>query len=162
MGLLDKQRRIVKQLVETPFQQGWQFRVECDEQPSDLDIYVREITYGGTTIEYETKVIGAVSMTSPNTKTAPIITLTVRDHEDGRVVKFLDKKCNNVVNKDGTVNLPAQYLFKLRLFRLMSNDAEKLDTEWLVSAASWGEVTRDRSAPGEFVSLPATFQTYHS
>jgi len=162
MGLLDRQRRIIKQLVETPFQQGWQFRVECDGQPSDLDIYVKEITYGGTTIEYDTKVIGALAFTSPNNKTPPIITLTVRDHEDGRVLAFFQKKCDGVINKDGTVNLPAKYLIKLRLFRLMSDDSEKLDTEWEVSPASWGEITRDRTAPGEFVSFPMTFQTYHS
>ncbi len=88
MGLLDRQRRMVKQLVQTPFQQGWQFRVEIDGQPSDLDIYVKEVTYGGLTIEYEAKQIGSQTLNAPVNKTAGLVTLIVRDHEDGRVAEF--------------------------------------------------------------------------
>lgn len=160
MGLLDRQRRMVKQLVQTPFQQGWQFRVEIDGQPSDLDIYVKEITYGGLTIEYESKQIGSQTLNAPVNKTAGLVTLTVRDHEDGRVAEFFNKKAKKVVNDDGTVNLPIDYLFKMRLYRLKSDDSEVLDKEWTVSAAEYGEITRDRSAVSEFVSYPMSFQKY--
>lgn len=160
MGLLDRQRRLVKQLVKTPFQQGWQFRVEVDGQPADLDIYVKEITYGGLTIEYESKQIGSQTLNAPVNKSASVVTVTVRDHEDGRVAAFFEKKAKLVVNPDGTVNLPVDYLFKMRLYRLKSDDSEVLDKEWTVSAAEYGEITRDRSAVTEFVSFPMTFQKY--
>lgn len=162
MGLLDKQRRLVKQLVQTPFQQGWQFRVEVDGQPSDLDIYVKDITYGAGTIEYESKQIGSLTINAPINKTASLVTVTVRDHEDGRVEAFFDKLADKVVNPDGTVNLPVDYLVKMRLYRLLSGDKEKLDKEWTVSACECGEITRSRNEVTEFLSFPLSFQKYKS
>lgn len=160
MGLLDKQRRMVKQLVQTPFQQGWQFRVEIDSQPSDLDIYVKDITYGAVTIEYESKQLGSQTINAPINKTAGTVSVTVRDHDDGRVEAFFQKLADKVVNSDGTVNLPVDYLIKMRLYRLLSNDSEKLDKEWIVSAAECGEVTRSRTDVTELISFPMTFQQY--
>lgn len=161
-GLLGRQRRMVRQLVTTPFQQGWQFRVEIDGQPSDMDIYIKEVTYGGLSIEYESKQIGSLTINAPVSKSASVVTVTVRDHEDGRVAAFFEKKAKLVVNPDGTVNLPVNYLFKMRLYRLKSNDSEVLEKEWTVSAAEYGEITRDTSAVTEFVTFPMTFQKYKS
>lgn len=160
MGLLDNHRRMIKRLVQTPFQQGWAFRLEMDGQPSDLDIYVKELTYGCIVIEYDNKQIGSQQIAAPVGKSASRVTLTVRDHEDGRVEKFFVGKTKKVLNDDGTVNLPASYLFKMRLYRLKADDSEVLDAEWIVSAAEYGEITRDRTAVTDFVTFPMTFQMF--
>ena len=159
-GLLERQRRIIKKLVETPFQQGWQFRVDVDSMPADFDIYVKDITHGGLTIEFDSKQIGAQTFNMPTHKTAGKVTVTVRDHEDGRIEDWFRSQADKVLNKDGTVNLPPKYLFKMRFYRLMSNGSERLAHEWLVSAAEYGEVPMSREGTGQFVSFPMSFQKF--
>lgn len=161
MSLLNTMRRIVKQLVETPFQQGWQFRIEIDGAPKDFDLYVRDVTYGPLTIEYETKQIGSISINSPINRGAHEISLTVRDHEDGRLMKFLNELADKVTNDDGTVNLSNQYLVKMRMYRLLFSGKEILESEWKVSVGGY-EVARSRAEVNQFVSYPVTFQSFRS
>lgn len=161
-GLLSRQRRASHQLVETPFQQGWQYRVEVDGMPPDFDFYVKDITYGAFTIEYEAKEIGTHQIQNPTHKTAGLVTLTVRDHQDARVEKFFTKAAGKVVNHDGTVNLPKDYLLKMRLYLLQENGGEVLSKEWEVAPAECGDITRSRSSLNEFVSYPISFQKYRS
>lgn len=157
---LQTQRRIVKQLVETPFQQGWQFRIEIDGAPRDFDLFVKDVTYGVFTIEYEDKQIGSKTVSSPINKASGIVSMTVRDHDDGRIRLFMSKLADKVVNSDGTVNLSSSYLVKLRLYRLLANENEILEAEWKVSAAECGEINRSRTDINQFVSFPITFQKY--
>ena len=161
MTLLDTMRRTVKQLIETPFQQGWQFRVEIDGAPRDFDLYVRDVTYGPLTIEYEAKQIGSISINSPINRTATEISLTMRDHEDARMMKFLTILADKVTNDDGTVNLSSQYLVKMRMYRLLSNGQEVLESEWKVSVGGF-EVARSRAELNQFISYPVTFQSFRS
>jgi hypothetical protein len=161
-GLLSRQRRTSQQLVRTPFQQGWQYRVEVDGMPPDFDIYVKDITYGAFTIEFEAKQIGTVEIQNPTHRTAGQVTLTVRDHQDGRVETFFTKGAGKVVNSDGTVNLPKDYLLKMRLYLLREDGGESLSKEWEVAPADCSDITRSRTALNEFVSFPITFQKYRS
>lgn len=161
-GLLARHRRTVRQLVETPFQQGWQFRVEIDGQPSDFDVYVKDVTYGSFTIEYEATQVGTNTINAPLHKTAGTVTMTVRDHQDGRVEAFFTKLSKKVINDDGTINLPANYLVKMRLYLLSDDGAETLNKQWEVSVAECGEITRSRSALNEFVSFPIVLQKYRA
>ncbi|HHO0939032.1 TPA: hypothetical protein ACRTTK_003068 [Aeromonas hydrophila] len=161
-GLLSRQRRMAHQLVMTPFQQGWQYRVEVSGMPADFDIYVKDITYGSFQIEYEAKEIGTLQVQNPTHRTAGLVTLTVRDHQDARVENFFTKAANRVVNPDGTVNLPKDYLLNMRLYLLQEDGGEKLYKEWDVAPAECGDITRTRSALSEFVSFPISFQKYRS
>lgn len=161
-GLLSRQRRTSQQLVRTPFQQGWQYRVEVDGMPPDFDIYVKDITYGAFTIEYEAKEIGTQSIHHPTHKTAGLVTLTVRDHTDGRVEKFFTKAASKVVNSDGTVNLPHEYLLTMKLYYLQEDGGETLAHQWEASPAECGEITKSRSSLNEFVSFPISFQKYRA
>lgn len=161
-GMLSRLRRVSKQLVETPFQQGWQYRVEIEGQPSDFDIYGKDITYGAFSIEYESKEIGTQSIHNPTHKTAGLVTMTVRDHADGRIEKFFIAAASRVVNPDGTVNLPHEYLLKMNLYYLQEDGSEALAHEWEVSPAECGEISRSRSALNEFVSYPISFQKYRA
>lgn len=161
MTLLDTMRRTVKRLMETPFQQGWQFRIEIDGAPRDFDLYVRDVTYGLLSIEYETKQIGSVSTNSPINRTAHEISLTLRDHEDGRIMKFLKDMADKVTNDDGTVNLSSTYLVKMRMYRLLFSGGEVLESEWKVSIGGC-EVARARPEVNQFISYPVTFQSFRS
>lgn len=161
-GMLSRQKRMAHQLVMTPFQQGWQYRVEVSGMPSDFDVYMKDITYGAYTIEFEAKQIGTMEIQNPTHRTAGLVTLTVRDHQDARVENFFTEAANRVINQDGTVNLPKEYLLTMRLYLLQEDGGEKLSKEWEVVPAECGEITRSRAALNEFVSFPISFQKYRS
>lgn len=156
-------KSLAKKLVHTNFQLGWQWVVEFSgagiNPPPDFEIYAKSIEHGGATLEYEEKQIGANTINSPTHKTAGTVTLLIRDHEDGRCEKFFAQLIKRVVNDDGTVNLPSEYLFKMRLYRLMENDSKVLDKEWDVSMAEYGGFTRSVEEKS-FVTYPAVFKKY--
>lgn len=152
--------------MTTQYQHGWQWVIEFSGKginaPSDLELYAKSIEHGGATIEYEEKQIGANTINSPVHKTAGTITLIIRDNEDGRWEEFFKTLIKRVVNDDGTVNLPVDYLFNMRMYRLMSDDRKVLYRDWSVSMAEYGSFTRGNDAVGEFVSFPAVFKKYQA
>jgi hypothetical protein len=159
-------KNLAHKMVTTHYQLGWQWVVEFTgagiSPPSDFEIFAKSIEHGGDTIEYEEKQIGANTINSPVHKTAGTITLIIRDHEDGRCEKFFKTLTKRVVNSDGTVNLPADYLFQLKLYRVMDDDSKVLDRDWTVSMAEYGSMTRSQEQIGEFVSYPAVFKKYQA
>lgn len=165
-----KLKSIYKNVKETPFQQGWEFRAEI-KIPSentnsglripDLYIYMKSFVHGGYTIDYESKRVGTAHFNTPISKSAGSVSCTVRDNRNGDVEQFF-RKLQNVVNPDGTVNMPYEYLFKVLLYRPNDEGEDVLRHEWLVSAESMGEVTRSHDQVSEFVSFEMSFKKYRS
>jgi len=153
-------RLIAKQLVQTPFQEGWQFRLDIDDEnsPDDLDIYVKDITYGSIEIETEAVKAGIQTMTYP-TGTAPVgLSMTMRDNQDRRVYDWFTKWCQKVVNKDGTVNLPGEYVRKVERVCLLTDDIQ--DT-WLMFPTKLGDITEAVDSEG-FLEFPVAFIQFRS
>lgn len=159
-------KNIAAKLMQTKFQQGWQWVVEFSGKgvnpPPDFEIYAKSIEHGGFTIEYEEKQIGANQINSPLYKTVGEITLMIRDREDGVCEKFFEALAKRVVNNDGTVNLPAEYLFTMKMYRLMDNDSRVLDKTWTVSMGEYGGFTRTTEEVNSFVTFPAVFKKYQA
>lgn len=162
--MLKQLRAISSKLVHTKFQHQWQWQLEFTgpgiNPPADFDIFAKSIEHGGATVEADEKQIGSATVTSPSHKTAGEITLTIRDHEDGRCEKFFSELVARVVNDDATVNLPAEYLFSLRMYRLLDNDSKVLYRDWRVWATGYGGFVRSRDERGAFVSFQATFRKH--
>lgn len=159
-------RTVADRLMQTKFQHGWQWVVEFSgngvNPPPDFEIYAKSIEHGGATIEYEEKQIGANQINSPIYKTVGSITLMIRDREDGVCEAFFKKLSERVVNYDGTVNLPAQYLFTMKMYRIMDNDQRVLDKTWTVSMGEYGSFTRSNEEVNSFVTFPAVFKKYQA
>lgn len=159
-------RSVAAKLMQTKFQQGWQWVVEFSgkgvSSPPDFEIYAKSIEHGGATIEYEEKQIGANQINSPIYKSVGEITLIIRDREDGVCEKFFETLANRVVNKDGTVNLPADYLFTMKMYRIMDDDSRVLDKTWTVSMGSYGGFVRSVEEVSSFVTFTATFKKYQA
>ncbi|MFG0449428.1 hypothetical protein [Shewanella sp. YQ_9] len=162
--MLKQLRSLSNKLVHTKFQHQWQWLLEFSgpgvKPPTDFDIYAKSIEHGGATIEADEKQIGSNTVTSPSHKTAGEITLTIRDNEDARCENFFKELVSRVVNEDGTVNLPAEYLFKMRMYRLLDNDEKVLYRDWLVWATGYGGFVRSRDERGTFVSFQVTFRKH--
>lgn len=163
---LRKQQEMAHRLVHAKFQQGWQWKISirnCPiKVPQNLDMYAKSVEHGGFTIEYEPYQVGSLQFNQPQHKTASDITLIIRDDEDSRFENFLGDLAALVVNPNGTVNLPKDYLFTLVLDKLLDDGSEVPYKEWKVSIGNYGGFNRARDAIGEFVSFTAVFQKHAS
>jgi hypothetical protein len=172
MGPLKRstQRQIIHTLAQTPMERVWDFRVVFivpDTHiakkllPADTDTYVREITTGGYTIEYESYVVGSASFNAPKAKTAGTTNLVVRDNMAGDIGRFLHALSFSVINKDGTVNLPAQYTFTIAFYQPSpTGDGDTLRKQWLVSAETVESVTYNTSETTELAAWNVGFKKY--
>ncbi|HEY3591750.1 MAG TPA: phage tail protein [Buttiauxella sp.] len=157
-----KARQTMKQLVNIPWAQSWEFLVEADGMPPTFDLYVKDISYGTGTVQTEPKQIGAGEFNKPTHLSAETITMTVRDDESGTVEKWFEERKSRVCNRDGTVNLPRDYVFTIRIYKVSAKAGKVLESEYLVFATERGAVTRSRDQVSEFFSYPITFTKYTS
>jgi hypothetical protein len=153
-------RLLTKQLVHTPFQEGWQFRLDIDDEnaPSDLDIYVKDITFGPIEIETEAIKAGMQTLTFP-TGTVPVgLSMTMRDNQDRRIYDWFTAWSKAMVNDDGTVNLPSEYVRKAERINLATDEIQ--DT-WFVFPTKLGDITESVDSEG-FLEFPISFIQFRS
>lgn len=152
-------RLLARKLVRTKFQKQWQFRLEIEGEPTDFDLYVKDISYGTTEIATDDDTCGAVTMTWPTAFLPVKLSMTMREDEDGRVSTFVDTWCAKAVHSDGTVGIPYGadgYVKKVRKFLVHEDGSETLAEEWEMYALTRGDITQSREA-GEFLEFPVTF-----
>ncbi|MCC2917731.1 phage tail protein [Enterobacter hormaechei] len=154
-------KNIVAAAMRIRYAQGWQWTVDVDGL-NGFDMFVKDITYGHGTIETESKVIGSVEFNKPTHVTAGLVTMTVRDTEDGKIMDWFKERKGKVTNRDGTINLPPSYLMNIRLYRVSQEGGKTLEEEMRVFPTQLGEITRSRDQVTEFLSYPITFQKYTS
>jgi len=155
-------RGLTRKLVKTNFQQSWQFRVEIDGfDPQDLDIYIKDVTYGPIEIETEAEKAGMHTLTYPS-GTAPVgISMTMRDNQDQRIYDFVNDWCGQIVNPDGTVKLPPDYVKKWKRYSIGADSSETLRDTWDVFLTQVGDITESKDEPG-FLEFPVTLIQFKS
>jgi hypothetical protein len=152
-------KSVITKLIQTQFRQNWQFRLEIDDAPEDFDIYVKDVSYG-TVVDIQTDEheAGGLLWTYPTRGNPVTVTMTVKDHEDQRVYKFFAEWAGKVLNGDGTVNLPVDYLKDVRRFTLQGPDDDQgaeLES-WQMWVTQVGDVTENREDRSSFQSFPVT------
>ena len=138
------------------FSQGWQWAIELDGFAGG-DFFVRDVTYSRFSVEARPLKIGGGEINVPEGRTTVPLTMTVRDTVDGLMRKWFDKKLALPVNLDGTVNLPAEYSFNIRIYRLLISGVSILENEFTVFAQQRGDVTVSRDAVSTFHTFSLTF-----
>ena len=164
----NREKMMVKRLVQTPFQHGWQFRLEIEEQPQDFDLFVKDVSYGPIELEFEPLKLGVNQIQLPTGVLPVSISMTVRDHDDERIHKWFAEWAAKVVNGDGTVNPPMHPDFKwLREWKkhTLVHDAqgftEVLSETYLVAPVQLGDITQSYEDHG-FKEFPITVIQYRS
>jgi len=157
-GVTDKfvGKLTARMLSKMLFSQGWQWAIEIDGFAGG-DFFVRDITYSRYTVESKPIKIGGGEINAPDSRTTVPLTMTVRDTVDGLMQRWFDKKLQAPVNLDGTVNLPAEYAFNIRIYRLLVSGISMLDSELTVFAQQRGDVTVSRDAVSTFHTYSLTF-----
>jgi hypothetical protein len=159
----NKLRTIALRMLNTHWREPWQFRLEVEGYPhDDWDLCVKDVTYGPNEIETEPEQIGAVVLTYPTSAQPVSISMTMRDQEDRRVYKFFESQAQKVINPDGTVNLPSDYLLKIRRFSLLHGETPEEETDvWKVFPTQLGDVTESKDGEG-LLEFPITFIQFRS
>lgn len=143
----NKLRLVSKQLVATEFQKEWLFRLDIDGAPSDLDFYVKDVSYNPGELNTDEEQIGGMTFSWPVNRAAIKVNATMRDNEDGRVHNFMKTWFGTVVKSDGTVGLPygsSGYLKKTRVYWQKENGSETIIGEWEMYPVSLGERSQSR------------------
>lgn len=154
----NKLRLISKALVKTMFKEGWQFQMRIQGAPKDFDIYVKDMTFGPIEIETEPVKAGMQTLTFPS-GTGPVgVAMTMRDHQDQRIYKWFEKWAGAMVNEDGTVNLPKDYLRKCERIALIS---EKVIDTWFMFPTRMGDINESVETPG-FLEVPVSLLQFRS
>lgn len=152
-------RRTVRTLVATEFQMEWLFRLEITGEPSEFDLFVKDISYGIGQINTDDEQYGSSTTVWPTGRQATRISVTVREHEDGRVRDFIENWMQEVVHPDGTVGLPygpQGYVRRVRIYDLKPNGEENLSVEREMYPEQIGDASRSREN-GNFMEMPITF-----
>lgn len=160
--ILDMQRTIVKKRMQTKYRYDCMYRVEIDDQPSDLDLFTKEVSYGKGTIETKTLEVRTGEFNIPNKRTAGSVTVIFEDDDYGKVSKFITKLQKLIFNDDGTQNLPIDYLKKLRIYRLKDNGEEWLDCEWDVYVEENSDYSGNNESVSEHGTFSVTFKKFKS
>lgn len=154
-------KSMLKAALRMAYAQGWQWTIEVAGF-SQFQMFVKDFNYTPITIETEAKNIGGIMINRPTLASSSTISMTVRDTEDGAVKKWFTSLAGRVINPDGTINLPTDYLITLNIFNILSDGTrQKVDT-YEVFATVLGDITRGRDQVTEFFSFPITWTIYSS
>jgi len=154
-------KSMLKAALRMAYAQGWQWTVEVAGF-SQLQMFVKDINYTPVTIETEAKNIGGIMINRPTLSSSSTISMTVRDTEDGAVKKWFTSLAGRVINPDGTINLPTDYLVTLNIYNILSSGERQLADTFEVFATNLGDITRGRDQVSEFFSYPITWTIYSS
>ena len=156
-------KSIAYKAAHKQFRQSWQFKFVIPDAPDDFDFYVKDVSYGPTEVETDPEKMGTTTMTI----TWPIgsgpvqLSMTMRDHEDGRIQNWFSELVENVLNDDGTVGLPDDYCFDVERYTVLQTGVEVLTDTWTMYPTQLGDITESRDEPG-FCEFPITFVQFKS
>ena len=180
-GLADdfkKRKMISRGLVRQHFAEPWQFRVEIDKDAtktapalfktdgshhSPFDFLVKDVSFGPTEFACEPVEAGATVFTFPKSSQPVVISMTVRDTADRQLYKWFNDLADKVVNKDGTFNLPSEYLFGLTIKTYKDDDGDSEQELWCnwVYPLKMGDIQMSVDGEG-FTEFPISFQQFRS
>ena len=154
-------KTILELAMRIRYAQGWQWNIEVDGYP-ELDMFVKDITFGFGNIETESTQIGSVEFNKPTLASAGTVTVTVRDTEARDVRNWFMARKQRVTNPDGTLNLPREYLLNIRIYSVTQDGEQILTDTAEVFPTQFGEVSYARDMLTEFSYYPLTFVRYTS
>lgn len=162
MSLFDAQKKIIKSRMKTNMQVDALFRLELDGQPDSLDLFTKEVSYGKGTIESESLAVSIGSFNIPDRKPAGSVTVVFNDDETGTASDFISSLQKKIFNDDGTQNLPVDYLVGMRIYRILSDGSERLDTEWRVYVEENNDYSGNTESVSELGTFSVTFKKFQS
>lgn len=155
-------RTMLRKIVQKDFRQAWQFKIEVDGQPSDFDLFVKDVTFGPKEVTTEAAEYGGQVVTWPKGMAPVELSMTMRDDENETVAKWFDEWASKVVNPDGTVNLQGEYVRKVRRYHVfMDLRSQELRDTWTMYPVRRGDVVESYENGGH-LEFQATFVQFRT
>lgn len=149
-------------LRDIRFRQDCNYRAEIEGAPANMDLFIRDISYGMGSIESRKLSIANGEIAYPDKRTAGSVTAVMHDDENCTISQFIASKQAKIFNSDGTVNLPVEYLFKLAIYRIRSDGTEYKEVEWDVYVEENNDYSADVTKRTERGTFSVTFQKFKS
>lgn len=161
LNLIRVNKRISKRMVATNYRMPWQFRIEMDGAPNNSDLFVKEITQDPITIETTPFNAGGKQISYPTSLQSVTLAATCFDNEEEDMYRWMEGRVNKVRNKDGTWNLPAEYLIRCKIFSKMSDGvSERLRQHMMMVPLSIGGLTDTFEGGGSIKEFSLTFTEF--
>lgn len=157
---LQKQKALAAAQIR--YRMDCNYRAEIPGAPANMDLFIRDISYGMGSIESRKLSIANGEIAYPDKRTAGSVTAVMNDDENFTISKFITSLQAKIFNSDGTVNLPVEYLFKLTIYRIRSDGSEFKEVEWDVYIEENNDYSADNSKRTERGTFSVTFQKYKS
>lgn len=157
-------RLINHQAVHTNFVSEWNFSVSIEGAPSDLDFYVKDISYGFFEANVDEEQYGSMPEAWPMSLNSKRLTMNMRDNEDQRVLQFMiNWMCLVFPNWfDGTVGLPLGkqgYVKDVEIFNLNTEGVPNRVLKGAYFPTQVGDISRSREN-GAFLEFPITLTMF--
>lgn len=157
-ALLRLQREIALKQSKIRYRQDFMYELELDDQQEELSLFCKNVSYGKGSVESDSKKIGSGAFNEPISRPAGSITAVFFDDERGDISNSFKARLNKIFNPDGTQNLPVDYVFKIRIYRLLSSTEKVLDGEWRVYVEEVNDLNGDNEATAERGTFSVTFR----
>jgi len=160
--LIKLRKTAMKKAVNVNFRLSNMRRIEIDGQPENFDTFVQDISYSYGKIESTSFSVGNGELSFPQRKPVGSVVVTFRDDENNTVANFIDSLQKKIFNDDGTQNLPVDYLFELRVFRIKQDGEEFLEKSWKVYVEENHEFGGNDTEGEQPSTFNVTFKKYKS
>lgn len=152
-------RQINKQLVHTSFVYDWNFKLEIDGAPTDIDFYVKDLSMSLHDVATDDERYGIANQTWPNSENCITLSLTLRENTDARMYNFFMNWHVLVSPGGGVVGLPVDYVRHIRVYNIATDGTETLYRSFSGYPTQVGEMSRSREN-GQFMELPVTLRQF--
>lgn len=161
INMIRAMRQISKRMVQTQYRKPHQWRIEMDEAPDGWDLYVKELSQERYNIETDPFKVGAFMFSYPESMQPVSLSMSCYDNEDERMYQWFEKRVEKMVNKDGTWNLPSQYLLTCKIYRRLENGNEELRQHMRMLPVQLGSLTESLDSR-ELLEFPMTFVEFRT
>lgn len=160
---LIRRKYLVGHHLQIAQKRSWDFKVEISgplPPPDNVEFFIREVTHSPTTYQEQSIELPTLHYNLPKHRDHVHINLTMRDNQNEEVARWVDQCASLVMNDDGTVNLPKDYLFEFQRFHWVEETYQAKDL-WQVWFQERGEVTESYVEQG-FLEFPVQLIQFRS
>ncbi len=152
--------RQVESLVTTSKRPAWEFAIDIEGAPPELDLLARDLSYEPFGITLEEKNYGSQQVSLPVNNERLSLTITLRDTKDKKLYTWCKQKASEIIHSDGTFGLPAEYVKQVVIYSTSDKTADPDPDVFYMIFTAIGAINPDRSARGQFLEFPITMTQY--
>ncbi len=150
----------VEALVQVNKRPAWEFAIDIDGAPGELDILARDLSYEPITINVEERNFGSQQVTMPSGTERTTLVITLRDTRDKKLYQWCNKVASEVAHSDGTFGLPENYVKEVTIYSTTSKDDDPSPDTYKMIFTNVGAINPDRSAKDQYLEFPITMTEY--